>query len=204
MSEMTPKFCTGCGAALADGSRFCTGCGAAVVAESAAESAPVVSSPVAGGESPVAVIPNVSLKSGFMGMKRKMFTLVLTDKRIIFAETTSAMLKQSVADARDQAKSDGKGFFGQWGAQLSAYSALAEGYLAMDPNAALSENPDNFALEESAIDKIKLKAGRVGDEDTGSSPDRLLIKTTAGEKYDLDINSGMGQAKQALIAAELI
>lgn len=230
MSEMTPKFCTGCGSALAPEARFCTGCGSAtasvapapaapaapvvpiaapvveaVAAPAASAAAPVAPEPaVALAEPAVAIIPNARLKRGFMGLKSTTFTLVLTRERIIFAETTSAMLKQSVADARDEAKANGKGFFGQWGAQLGAYGALAEGYLSMDPNVALAENPGNFALQESAIEKMKLKGGVVGDEDTNSTPDRLIIKMHGGDKHHLDLGSGMKQAKEALVAAEMI
>lgn len=228
MSEMAPKFCTGCGSALTPEARFCTGCGAAVATTppapapipapvahvAAAVTVPVSpettatptppAAPVAHAEPPVAVIPNARLKRGFMGLKSTTFTLVLTRERIIFAETTSAMLKQSVADARDQAKADGKGFFGQWGAQLGAYGALAESYLSMDPSVALAENPGNFALQESAIDKIKLKGGVVGDQDTNATPDRLIIKMHSGEKHHVDLGSGLRQAKEALVAAEMI
>lgn len=207
MSEITPKFCTGCGSALAPEARFCTGCGSATASVAPAPAPPVapvapIAAPVA--EPAVAIIPNARLKRGFMGLKSTTFTLVLTRERIIFAETTSAMLKQSVADARDEAKANGKGFFGQWGAQLGAYGALAEGYLSMDPNAALAENPGNFALQESAIDKMKLKGGVVGDEDTNSTPDRLIIKMHGGDKHHIDLGSGLKQAKEALVAAEMI
>ena len=195
MTDATPKFCTGCGGALAEGARFCTGCGAAVAPAPA---------PAASGERPVAIIPNASLKKGFMGMKVTSYTLVLTESRIIFAEATAAMLKQSVADARDAAKADGKGFFGQWGAQMGAYSKLAQGYLSMDPALALAENPGNFAIEESAIASSKLKRGMTGDSDTNATPDRLIIKTTGGEKYTISLGSGLKQAKEALVAAGMI
>ncbi len=209
--QQAPRFCTACGGALAEDARFCTGCGAPVAtpveAPAAAPVATPVATPVAApaqtDERVVSVIPNASLKKGFMGISRTSYVLVFTERRIIFAEVTKDMLKQSVADARDAAKSDGKGFFGQWGAQLGAYSKLAEAYLVLPPDEALAQNPENFAIDKASVEKAKLKSGMVGDADTGSTPDRLVLKTSGG-KYDIELGSGIGQAKEALIAAEMI
>lgn len=154
------------------------------------------------GERVLAVIPNATLKGGFMGMSSKAGTLVLTERRVIFAHTTSQMMKQLVADARDGAKADGKGFFGQWGAQLGAYAAFAQRYLEMDPNATLAESPENLAIENAAIRKAQVKVG-VDDQNGAPGTDKLVVKTDAG-KTVWTLGSGAGQAKQALIAAGLI
>jgi hypothetical protein len=158
---------------------------------------------VASGERVVSVIPNAMLKGGFLGMGGKSYTLVLTNTRIIFAQVTSEMMKRIVADARDGAKAEGKGFFGQWGAQLSAYSRFAQGYFGMAPDAVAAESPENFSLPNTAIVKASLKAGQVGDADTSSTPDRLIIKAT-DRKYVIHLNAGVKQAREALIAAALI
>jgi hypothetical protein len=149
-----------------------------------------------------AVIPNATVKGRFLGFGGKPYTMVLTERRVIFAHMTSAMSKQLVAVARDSAKADGKGFFGQWGAQLTAYSGFAQGYLDKSPEEALAETPENFAIERSTILKVKLKSGTTSDENS-SSPDRLIIKTT-DKKYDIFLGGGMGQAREALIAAAMI
>lgn len=154
------------------------------------------------GEAVYAVIPNATLRAGFLGVKTRQYTLILTDRRIIFAQITMAMMKQLVAEARDGAKSEGKGFFGQWGAQLTAYSAFAERYLEMPPEQTLSEAADNFAIERSTITKTSTKT-REPHDDNGVSTDHLVIKTT-GKKYDIMLGSGKGQAKQALDAAGML
>ncbi len=186
-------YCTGCGTQVTEGARFCTACGTAVTAPT-----PM---PSAGGERVVAVIPSTRLKAGLI--KRVDHTLVLTDRRIIFARITPEMLKQAVADAREGAKTEGKGFFGQWGAQLRAYGALAEGYLVMPPEVTLTEHPENFAIERQAISEAKVRAGRHHDDDQKPTPDRLVLKTTAG-KYDIELQQGAAQAKQALKAAGML
>lgn len=153
-------------------------------------------------ESVMAVIPNATLKAGFLGIKSKPYILVLTHRRVVFVHITSAMMKQLVNDAREGAKSEGKGFFGQWGAQMGAYSKFAQRYLEMSPDEALAESPENFAVERSEIKKSKLKAGSMND-DGATSPDRLVIKATQ-RTYDLMLGSGSSQAREALIAAEMI
>jgi hypothetical protein len=200
------KFCTGCGSALTENAQFCTACGNAVVAAPVATPvAPTASTAAAVGsqatERVLSVIPNTTLKSGFMGLGSKAGNLVLTDRRIIFAHMTSQMMKDMVAGARDEAKADGKGFFGQWGAQLSAYSAFAQRYLEMDPEATLAETPENLAIENASIRKAQIKKG-VQDENGTPGTDKLIIKTDAGKTvWTLGSSS---QAKQALIAAGLI
>ncbi len=205
------RFCTKCGTELAEGARFCTSCGepvadapvaAQVEAPATAETAAPQPTAPASSEHVHAIIPNTTLASGFLGMKSTAYVLVLTDRRIVFAHTTKEMLKQAVTDARDSAKAGGKGFFGQWGAQLGAYAALAQRYLELPPEQTLAETPENFAIDRANIQSAKLRAGHV-DEDGQQSSDRLIIKAE-GKKYTLTLQSGTRQAKEALIAAALI
>ena len=84
------------------------------------------------------------------------FTAVVTEQRMIFAQMTGEMLKNSIQAARDQAKAEGKGFWGQWEEQLRASFNYSQKYLSMDPAAALSETPGNFAVNNDAMREIKL------------------------------------------------
>lgn len=205
-------FCTKCGSALTEDARFCTGCGEPVAAPdpvvpdpvtpAASTSAPAPAAHVSSEtENVISIIPNALCTSGFMGLKAKPYTLVITNRRIIFAFLTKELSRRAVTDARDGAKADGKGFMGQWGARLSAFSSFAERYLTLSPEQTLAEASENFAIERSTITKTKLKAGVITD--TGSNPDKLII-TTSDKKYKLMLNAGMAQAKQALIAADVI
>lgn len=155
-----------------------------------------------GSEAIISIIPNTMLRAGFMGIKTKPYILVLTAQRIIFARVTNDMLKQAVAQARDDAKPEGKGFFAQWGAQLAAYSDLANRYMVTPPEQILHESPDNFAVDRAAIVKAKFKIGSA-DEDGGDTSDRLIINTT-DKKYTIVLNAGIASAKQALATAGLI
>lgn len=85
------------------------------------------------------------------------FTGVVTSQRMIFAQLTSEMMKQSVQMARDQARANGKGFFGQVSEQLKASFGYAQRYFSMAPSAILSETPSNYAVDNNAISEIKIK-----------------------------------------------
>jgi hypothetical protein len=166
----------------------------------------VASSPLASAQcGPVeqvrAIIPNTTLKSGFLGVKSRRHTLILTDRRVIFARSTMAVMKQRVADARRGARSEGKGLFGQVGAVVT----WAERYLETPPDQALAETADNFAVERSAITKTSLKTKTVGRWDAeGGYTRELLILKTRGKKYEILLGSGRDQAAQALEEAEML
>jgi hypothetical protein len=85
------------------------------------------------------------------------FTGVVTNQRMIFAQMTGEMLKQTGQMARDQAKAEGKGFLGQWSDQLKASFGYSQRYLTMQPSTALAETPGNFAVDNNAIREIKIK-----------------------------------------------
>ena len=229
MESGQPRFCTDCGTPLQAGAGFCTNCGTkvAVVAPPVPPAAQPVA-PIAAPEpvappapAPAATVPQgasladpnverivsaasgLSLKAGLI--KRVQYTLVMTNYRILFAQTTSAMLKQNVMEARDNAKAEGAGFFKQWGAQISAGFSFADRYLEMTPDQILAETPGNWALEIGRIQKVKYKAGMVGDADSAGTPDKVVIKTP-DQKYVLELSSGSSSTatRKALIEAGLI
>ena len=75
---------------------------------------------------------------------------------MIFAQMTAEMIKAAVQIAKDQAKAEGKGFWGQWNDQLKASFGYAQRYLSMDPNAALAETLGNWAVNNGAVQEVKL------------------------------------------------
>jgi hypothetical protein len=84
------------------------------------------------------------------------FTGVVTNYRFIVAVMTSQMLNDAAMQARDQAKAEGRGFFGQWEDQLKATVNYTKRYLTMDPNTVLAESPGNFALDNQGIREVKI------------------------------------------------
>ncbi|MDY0341706.1 MAG: zinc ribbon domain-containing protein [Coriobacteriia bacterium] len=186
-----PRFCGACGGPLQDGDGFCTTCGSPVTTQEAPQPAPAAAS--ANGEQILAVIGNLTLVGGFMGLKQKAYTLVITDRRLIFAELTKEKIAAMVNAARDDAKASGKGFFGQWGAQLKSSMSYHDVYWQLSPDAALAETSGNWAIERSQYQGAKFRMG-VSDEDT-NTPDVLTIKAASG-KYKFNVQGSLSALKK--------
>lgn len=194
MGETMPRFGSARGAELAEGTTRCARCDThgESVAPSAADASP--------GEQVLAVVGGLALVTGFLGLKHTLYSLVITDSRVIFAHLTKERMAEIVGQARDAAKTQGKGFFGQWGAQLGASAGYHERYREMSPEAALAEEPGNFAINRADIRKVRFKRG-AADEYT-SSPDRVIIKT-ASQTYKLQVAGSLRAVKDAFRQAGL-
>lgn len=142
------------------------------------------------GEQTVGAIHAKKMKS--MGLSYDSYTAVITTRRMIFAQMTSQMLTQNATNAREQAKSEGKGFFGAWGAQIKAGFSFGQRYLQMSPESILAENPGNFAIENNTISQIKIGLKRLnpGSSNTGPQDFEMKIQTPMGEYvYRIDDSS---------------
>ena len=82
--------------------------------------------------------------------------MVVTNRRMIIAQLTSQAMTDMAMQARERAKSEGKGFFGQWAEQLKGTFSYAEKYRSMEPSAIMAETSGNFALENNDIAQIKI------------------------------------------------
>jgi hypothetical protein len=115
------------------------------------------------------------------------YAAVITTRRMIFAQVTKDMIKRATEEAKQKAKAEGKGFLGQWSAQLGASFSYAQRYLNMEPSDILSETPGNFYIENGAIREIKIKHER--DEMHGG-PDELKMEISASSgRYNFELNS---------------
>ncbi|WP_367343355.1 DUF4339 domain-containing protein [Propionibacterium sp.] len=154
-----------------------------------------------GNERTLAVVGGLVQSSGFMGVKRRTYTLILTDYRIIFAELTREKMSALADQARSDAKTQGKGFLGQWGAQLGASGRYHEIYRQMPPEAALAETPGNFAIDRATIQKVKFRSSTSGDDGTPTS-DYVIIRTSAG-KYKMQVNGSLSHVRKTFREAGL-
>ena len=143
----------------------------------------------------LAVIGNLTELGGFMGIKSKTYSLIITERRVVFAQLTKEKMTAMVNQARDEAKASGKGFFGQWGAQLGTSMNYHEAYWQMTPDQALAETQGNFAIDRPAIVSVKYKQG-VTDENGAPGQDTVTIKTTSG-KHKLQVAGSLGAVKKA-------
>jgi hypothetical protein len=115
-----------------------------------------------------------------MGLGADTYTVIVTDRRMILARLTQAMMNTAITEAQAKARAEGKGFFGAWADQLAASFGFAKKYETMPPDAALAETPGNFALENSRIRLIKVSEVRSNDDDATSHDLRLEIDSADG------------------------
>lgn len=130
----------------------------------------------------IGIVPNLK-RSKMLGILTDSFTLVVTETDSIFAKITNDVMKQVVKESREQAKAEGKGFFGQWGAQMTGFSRYAERYARMNAQAILAEDKANFAIPNGSISSIKIK------KKTSSDEDQTYIN------WEITIDSGSGKMK---------
>lgn len=188
-------YCENCGSEISLNAKFCRNCGSAQ--ETASTTAAVQATPVQQPspppfQTPVYAQPSVPSGENVLGLiplrrpkslgRYDSFIGVVTNQRMIFAELSSEMVKQEIQTARDQAKAEGKGFFGQWKEQLKASSGQPHRYFSMAPSAILSETPTNYALDNNAISEIKIK-----------HRDLMRSGEVYGSEFEMEIHSNSGK-----------
>jgi hypothetical protein len=194
----TQRFCTNCGSPLRPGIRFCGQCGAPVA------QAPVAAAPVppvqpmpaapqppppaaapamqpAPAEPIVAILPSLQRRKGFLGMSADTFNLILTPGRMVFAMVSPQLMKDSVVAARNEAKGQGKGFFGQWTAQMAWVDVLCRQYQSMPLDAIMTQYPGSFVILNAQVTRVRLKESSIDDDSGQSSPAQLTFETMAGK-----------------------
>ena len=139
------------------------------------------------------VIPGAYQRKGALGLGQQGFTLVLTNYRVIFAIQTGQMLQDQVRYARDVAKQQGKGFFGQWGAQFSASISY---YMQQPPQAILGEQPGNFFILNNQLRSVKFHV--IHNADRTNSDYRLDFDAVTGKVSVMFSMIDEKKAKQAL------
>ncbi|MDG6221837.1 MAG: zinc ribbon domain-containing protein [Candidatus Bathyarchaeota archaeon] len=190
-------YCENCGKELKETSNFCGTCGTPVAEPAKVEA---VSAPAAVESTVSEKTQESSLTEPVLGVillrkpkslgRYDTFSGVLTNKRLVFAQMTSDMLKDIINKARAQAKAEGKGFFGQWGEQLKASSTFAQRYYTMEPSVALSETAGNFEIQNSGVSEIKLKRKSYGNSDNNQYEFEIEFKGSFGKyKFKMDENN---------------
>ena len=114
---------------------------------------------------------------------------VLTNQRVIFAQMTSEMLTRAAQEARDQAKAEGKGFWGQWSDQLKGTFGYTKKYLTMPPQAILAETPGNFALNNNTINEVKVHLKGANQQNQRRELEVEFCSTAGKHVFRMDENS---------------
>ncbi len=155
-----------------------------------------------GRENIIGIIPAMHRKSGLLSVKS--YHLVVTERRIIFAEAAQQMFNQAVKEANEESKAQGKGFFRRAADALKSSERIYKKYWQMAPEAILAGTPGNFAVELGDILAVRvirqsgLKIGIMVSDDNQQKKDEMHIQT-AREKIKLTFaGSGSGEAKKLL------
>jgi len=147
-------------------------------------------------EQVLGVIPNITRKKGFFGQEA--FNLVVTKKRLIFAQLTTAMIKDAADKAAKQAKEEGKGLLGQMFVTATSGFSLFRKYFSMMPEDILHENPSNFDVDLRAV-----KLARVERKMTDYEQNKdivvltIQIESRANLKFNME-NPDVASAKETL------
>jgi len=140
------------------------------------------------------VIPGATQSKGVLGLSKSFYTVVVTSHRLLFAKQTNEMMKQKVTQARAEAKQQGKGFFGQWAAQMGAN--YDRHYLQKQPQAILAEHSENFFLANNQVRSVRIRSNR--DDDNSQTTYRLELEATTGKmRFDFQFMN-VKEVKQLL------
>ncbi len=142
------------------------------------------------------IIPAMRRKTGLFSSK--VFNLVVTDRRIVFAEVTNEMLKQAAENAASEAKADGKGFLARAAATAGSWQRVHQQYWQMTPQAILSESPNNTSIDHRDIVSIRIRGGGFDYDDGQQAPDEMRIKTNRG-KVKLFFERGKSSEARSLL-----
>jgi hypothetical protein len=102
---------------------------------------------------------------------------------------TADMVKDAVMQAREQAKAEGKGFWGQWSDQLRASFGYTKKYLTMQPQAILAETPGNFAVGNETIREIKVNLKRLGNQNDRHELEIEIYSSVGKYEFRMDQDS---------------
>ena len=182
-APLSGKFCASCGAAISSTTKFCGSCGATVsTAPQGGGGASFRPAPpvAAGGEEVIGVIANAR-KVKMFGASWDTWNIVVTSRRMIMVQMTSAMMTAAVVEAQAKAKAEGKGFFGIMKDQMSAQFRFAVRYEIMNPDMALAETPGNIAVENARITAINMKLRDTGSGNMEYMEFKMIIESSDGK-----------------------
>ncbi len=122
------------------------------------------------------------------------YAFVLTDRRTILVPFSKDALKSAGEDAKGQARAEGKGFFGRWGAQIRAVTGYAQPFLTMEPDRIL-EAPGAVAIDNASVAAAKLSETSDGDS---SSTTWVIHLTSLDGKRKFELRAQPGDLATAM------
>jgi hypothetical protein len=169
-------FCPACGTRVRPGARFCVGCGGALYPDDAGPTAAAAAAPEPPGsvtpappppppqtgETVVGIITTLGLRKG---LSVREYNLLVTTERLVFLRVTTQMLNEAAREAKQAAKAQGKGFFGQWGAVIGSRALIRDRHLQTPVDVLLSEQPESYFLPLAQVRRIAVNEADVDDDE---------------------------------------
>jgi len=121
------------------------------------------------------VLCAIPVQQGRLFRLPKSCALVMTERRTMLVPISRDAFAQAGREARSEAQAEGKGFFGRWGAQISAMLGYTQRFVAMDPDVILRGHPTSRVFDNADLVSIKLE--QISDEDGNTSPSSLVLRT---------------------------
>ncbi|TRO53096.1 zinc ribbon domain-containing protein [Candidatus Bathyarchaeota archaeon] len=147
---------------------------------------PAYAQPQSYGETIVTTVSNFQKPKSFGRFDA--YIILATAQNLILIQLTNDMVNRSIKEAQEKAKAEGKGFWGQWGAQLGTSFDYAAKYAGWTKEQVLAEIPDAQIIPNQTVSKIELTSS-VNSADYGKAVQRNDYKLkiyTAGGKYELE------------------
>ena len=141
-------YCSNCGNKVLDTDKFCNNCGTPVRPVNLPPSqrntpppppppppstmsrnpppSPSYAQPQSYGETIVTTVSNFQKPKSFGRFDA--YIILATAQNLILIQLTNDMVNRSIKEAQEKAKTEGKGFWGQWGAQLGTSFDYAAKY----------------------------------------------------------------------------
>ncbi len=150
------------------------------------------------GERIVGLIPAVRRKTGLFSSK--VYNLVVTDRRILFAEASKELLKQAAADATWESKEQGKGFLASTMSTATSSTRVYQKYWEMAPKDILAETSGNYAVALEDVKSVRFviwdPTTRLQHQEMGPSGKDAMVIRTRGEKIKTNFEYWLGPQPQ--------
>jgi len=151
--------------------------------------------PGGGDEDFLGTIPALRKKVSFFSSK--MYTLVVTNKRLIFAELTNQILSAAAAEANEESK--GKGFFTRMKEAATSQQRVYRRYQNMTPEEILRETQGNFVINNNEVKSVKMYHGHYIDDNGQQDKDTMIMRTAREKiKFTFQYSGATAEAKKIL------
>lgn len=190
-------YCSNCGVKVLDTDKFCNNCGAQLrtvtppppMNRDLPPPPPTTPRPAPQGETITTTISNFQ-KPKSLG-RWDSYIILASNQNLLLIQLTNEMVNKSIKEAQEKAKAEGKGFWGQWGAQLGTSFDYAAKYTGWTKEQVLAEIPTALVIPNNTVSLIELTS-EINRGDYGKDVQRSLYKLkihTAGGKHELEAHS---------------